>query len=182
MAIRQGLWRISKSSHIMRLFIYLELSGYLREWLIHTMGTPVEFPPHSVENAILARNIGRIPHGKRTELYRIDAVPIVVPTIRYKSPTEWNYLGRRGRVELTDAIDNLFCIDMWQCLSPQLGSGNITRCIDEWCCKRGITMDNVEAVRQRFYRLRNNYSRYNIILGKKYKKNLQKINDDSGKK
>ena len=166
----------------MQLIIYLDLSGYLREWLIHTMGTPVEFPHHSAENAILARRIGRLPRGVRPDLYRPDAVPVVVPSIRYKPSTEWNYLGRRGRVELTDAIDNLFCIDMWQCLSPQIGSGNLTRCIYEWCCERGITMDNVEAVRQRFYRIRNNYAKYHIILVKKYKKNLIKIGDDAGRK
>jgi len=166
----------------MNLLIYLRLSSYLREWLAATLGSPAKFPPHSVENAIIARHIGRLPHGKQPDLYEEGDIAIVVPVIRYKPATEYNYLGRRGRVELADAIDALFCIDMWNNLSPYLASGNINGRIDDWCQERGISMDNTEAVRQRFYRLRNNYAQYNIILGKKYKKNLKKISDDGGKK
>lgn len=166
----------------MKLCIYLRLPGYLREWLAATLGTPVVFPPHSAENAIIARHIGRLPRGMQPDLYEEGDIAIAVPTIRYKPVTEYNHLGRRGRVELSDAIDMLFCIDMWNNLSPYLASGNINGRIDDWCQERGISMDNTEAVRQRFYRLRNNYAQYNIILGKKYKKNLKKISDDGGKK
>lgn len=166
----------------MRLFVYIRLSGYLREWLIHTMGTPVVFPAHSAENAILARHMSRLPRGAQPNLCHEGDIAIVVPHIRYKPQTEFNYLGRRGQVELVDAIDNLFCIDMWNNLTPHLASKSINSCIDHWCAQRGISIENIEAVRQRFYRLRKNYGQYNIILGKKYKKNLLKMSDDVGKK
>ena len=166
----------------MKLHIYIQLPGYMREWLTTTIGTPVVFPPHSVENAIIARNIGRLPHGEKPELYCDGDVIVEVPVIRYKPASEFNYLGRRGKVMLTDAIDDLFCIDMWNSLAPYLSSSGINGRLDDWCAERGITLDNIEAVRQRFYRLRKNYAQYHIILGKKYKKNLKKISDDGGKK
>ena len=83
---------------------------------------------------------------------------------------------------LADAIDDLFCIDMWNSLAPYLSSSGINGRLDKWCEERGISLDNIEAVRQRFYRLRKNYAKFHIILGKKYKKNLKKISDDGGKK
>lgn len=152
-----------------KILVYIHLDGYLREWLTNQLGDPVVFPNFSYENALLARHITRIPPGASPQLRGEGDVAIAVPVIQGKPPTVYNYFGRRGRYALLCAIDILFRMDMWHSLAPYITSGSINASIEQWCVQRGISLDNREAVRQRFYRIRKYYGQCGIILRKKYR-------------
>lgn len=152
------------------LLIYIPLTGYLRQWLIGRMGSPVSFPRGSYENAVIARHLSRLPKGLAPHLCGPDDVPVCVPVVHGKPPEVFNYFGRRGVAELTEAILTLFTLDMWHGIAPLLTSARLNDGINDWCKARGISLDNREAVRQRFYRIRKAYGERGIILGKKYGK------------
>lgn len=153
-----------------QLLIYVPLTGYLRQWLTGRLGIPVSFPHGSYENAVIARHIARLPKGYAPQMCGRDDVPVVVPAIHGKPPEAYNYFGRRGVAELTEAIATLFTLDLWHGVAPLLTSSALNEGIDKWCAGCGITLDNREAVRQKFYRIRKAYAQHGIILGKKYKK------------
>ncbi len=154
-----------------RTYIYLTLTGYLREWLVGTMGNPLSFPPRSYENMIIAHYLSRLPSGSPPQLPTPDSVTIIAPVVHCKTAEEFNYFGRRGKVALTAAIEMLFVADMWVSLASHIGCENINNVVDKWCACRGITLTHREAVRQKFYRLRRSYEKNGIYLGKKYRKN-----------
>lgn len=146
--------------------IQIPLSGYLRDWVVHQYGVPVQFPPRSYENAILARYL-----TKRAPLQPSvqDGVLIGLPQVRGKDAVCYCSISAIGIAALQDAIDVIFRLDMWHSLAPLLTQGNINVRIREWCISRGISDDHVEAVRQKFYRARKDYAKCGIILGKQYK-------------
>lgn len=153
--------------------VHLPLPAYLRAWLTHTLGDPVRFPARSYENLLLHRLLTRRPPLAPIEEPRQDTVALVIPDNAVKRPEYYNYLGRRGRAEMTQAVERLFRLHLWSDCSALLGaSGELNRGIDEWCRTYGIGLDAREAVRQKFYRMRRDYRRYGIVLGKKYAKKL----------
>lgn len=154
--------------------IYIPLGGYLREWVVNRFGSPVCFPARSYEHAILSRCMVSKGRSSAPDRPAPDCLPIVVPTIRGRDWGTYNSLSRQGTRLLVEAIENLFRIDMWYSLIPQLTAGSINQHIDDWCKDRGIRLEHREAVRQKFFRIRRDYEAYGIILGRKYskKKNL----------
>lgn len=156
----------------MPLLIYLPLTGYLREWLIYRLGSPVSFPHGSYENAVIARHITRLPPHTAPQLCAPDCLPITVPSLLGKPPHLYNYFPRRGQAALTEAINTLFTLDLWHSLAPKLTTPHLNESIEQWCKSRHIAPQYREAVRQRFYRIRQAYAARGIILGKKYKENV----------
>lgn len=149
------------------LLIYLPLTGYLRQWLTHQMGMPVVFPRASYENAVIARYISPLPAGYAPQLCRPGDVPIVVPQLHGKPADRYNYFGRRGVAALTEAVNTLFTLDLWHGVSSLISTSQLNEGIEEWCIARGIELDYREAVRQRFYRIRQNYAKHGVLLGRK---------------
>lgn len=153
--------------------VHLALPGYMRQWLAATLGDPVRFPPRSAENVLLTTLLRRRPPLAPPELGGEGTVAFVVPDNGLRRPEYYNYLGRRGRAELTAAVERLFRLHLWSECAGLLGSeGELNRGIDQWCDRHGIGLDNREAVRQKFYRMRKAYRAYGICLGKKYVKKL----------
>lgn len=156
--------------HSSPLLIYLPLSHYLRQWLVHALGHPVHFPKGSYEHALLARHLQRVPPGACVQLWGEGMVAVAVPRLRGKPAESYNYLSRRGRVLLVDAVTQLFLLDMWSGLAPAIGRPSLGEAIENWCRSRGITPEHREAVRRRFYRIRQHYAEQGILLGRTYRK------------
>lgn len=150
--------------------IYLPLDGYLKDWLVNRFGVPVCFPPRSYEHAILVRHIRPRRAAEQPMLAAADRVPVAVPSIHGKAWDVYNYLGTTGQRMLTEAIENLFRLDMWHNLVPFITGKSINKRLDEWCAGCGIALERREAVRQKFFRARKDYERVGIILGRKYNK------------
>lgn len=134
------------------------------------MGMPVTFPRASYENAVIARYLSPLPAGHAPQLCRPGDVPIVVPQIHGKPPERYNYFGRRGVAALTEAVNTLFTLDLWHGVSSLISTSQLNEGIDKWCVARGIGLDYREAVRQRFYRIRQSYARHGVLLGRQNQK------------
>lgn len=148
----------------------IKLELYLKEWLETAMGRPVRFPSKSYENALLHRFLVR---GGQNRLVD-DNVLLVITDCHYRKPETYNCLGRDGRRAMAAAIDALFRIDLWSGCAGLVGSkGNLNNGIEEWCRRKGISPQNREAVRQKFYRMRKAYQERGIIIGKIYGKSVR---------
>jgi len=156
-----------------RIYIYLPLDGYLRQWAEKNLGNPIIFAAGSAENAIIKKNLVRS-RGKEVQLNKDGCICILAPTMSGKRPTEYNYFRKEGISQLRESIETLFRIDMWYGIIPFLTGRDIRQKLFDWCKSKGITTEeNYEAVRQKFYRIRKYYQQSGIILGKKYNKMSQ---------
>lgn len=148
----------------------IKLEGYVKEWLEGALGRPVRFPAKSYENALLHRFLTRGGQARQVD----DNVLIVISDCHYRKPETYNCLGRDGRRAMAAAIDALFRIDLWSgCAGLVHTDGNLNKGLDEWCKKKGISVENREAVRQKFYRMRKAYNERGIIIGKIYGKSVR---------
>lgn len=153
--------------------VHIAVPAYLGAWLRHTMGDPVRFPPRSYENLLLQRTLRRRPEGAPVEEAGAGTVALIIPDNALRRPEYYNYLGRRGRALMVQALERLFRLHLWSECCGLLGQpGELNRGLDEWCRHNGIGLDAREAVRQKFYRMRCDYRTFGIVLGKKYAKKL----------
>lgn len=152
--------------------VHIKVSRYVKMWLEATLGNPVRFPAHSYENALLHHYLRRRPSGEVPEGASADAVAVVIPDCSVRRPEFYNYLGRRGQGVMREAIDHLFRMHLWSDCRRYVGTKQLERSLDDWCRRYGIGVDSREAVRKKFYRMRQVYARHGIILGKKYTKRL----------
>ena len=151
------------------IIIYLRLEAYLRQWLTHHLGSPVRFPDRSYENALLLRLLSRPTGGYEppTTVCPPDSVPVIVPDCAHRRPEYYCSLTRRAQAQMARAIDNLFRLHLWSECAPHIHSGQLNRSLDQWCARQGIALDNREAVRQKFYRMRHAYQEKGIFLRKR---------------
>ena len=152
--------------------IYLRLETYLKQWLIHSFGLPVRFPAKSNENAIIRRFIQRQPVGQTPEIASPELLPIVIPDSCAKDPEIYNYMGPLAKAALTEAIEDMFRMNLWAELSGIVEQSHkgINGLVAAWCELHGIDLDAQEAVRQKFYRMRKAYAKKNLVLYKSTKK------------
>lgn len=149
-----------------RFNIYLQLPAYLAEWLTHSFGSPVEFPPNSNECAIIRAFIQRLPPGALPDTVKDGNVAVAIPSSKAKPPMYFNYLSPRGKAALSEAIMDLFRRNLWAELSRVDTSARLNSKIYAWCEMHGIDIVHADTVRQKFYRMRNAYNRKGIFLGK----------------
>ena len=145
--------------------IYIRLEKYLAEWLTHSLGDPVRFPAQSNENAVIRAFLQQVPKGKNPQTQDEGMTAIVIPESKAKPPEKWHYLGPKGRKAVHEAIMDLFVRNMWADLS-RLDNSNIgvnTR-VAAWCEMHGIALDRVETVRQKYYRIRDAYTKRGLNL------------------
>ena len=150
------------------ILVYIKVSRYIQTWLASTLGNPVRFPAGSYENAVLHHALRRRPSGMPPELPAVGMVGIVIPDSSARRPEFYNYLGRRGQRMMQEAIEHLFRMHLWSDCRHLIGTSLLEAGLDEWCKRHGIAIENREAVRKKFYRMRKAYLRYGVILGKKY--------------
>ena len=145
--------------------IYIKLEKYLSEWLTHSLGNPVRFPNGSNENAIIRAFIQKTPDGEMPEAAETDMTAIYIPDSKAKPAATYNYMGERGKQAVREAIKDLFTRNLWNELRPidSVNVGVNTR-IAAWCEMHGIGIDRIETVRQKYYRIRDAYSKKGIVL------------------
>ena len=145
--------------------IYIKLEKYLSEWLTHSLGCPVRFPTGSNENAVIRAFIQKMPDGELPDKATDDATPICIPDSKAKPVDSYNYMGEKGKKAVHEAIMDLFTRNLWNDLRPIENSriGINTRSA-AWCEMHGIGIDRVETVRQKYYRIRDAYTRRGINL------------------
>lgn len=146
--------------------IYLKLEKYLSQWLTHSLGTPVRFPAQSNENAVIRRFLQKLPSEKKPEMHSEGMTSVVIPDSKAKPPIVYNYLGPRAKEALIEAIEDLFRRNLWTELGDMALEQNIgvNKMIAAWCEMHGVEDDYVETVRQKYYRMRNAYTKKGISL------------------
>lgn len=152
------------------IIIYIKLPAYLRQWLITNLGLPVRFPSRSFESILLSRLCKRRPQTVPIETTcPAGCVPVVLPDNSLHRPEFYNYLGPKDEHEMTRALENLFRLHLWvECSYLCTRQGLLNSGLNDWCRAQGIDEVYREAVRQKFYRMRNLYNGTGIKLGKKY--------------
>ena len=152
--------------------VHLHVEAYLKQWLEHSLGDPVRFPSRSYESCLLSRLVSTPPKaGLSADGGDAGGVRIVLPDNALRPPEYYHYLSRRSSDTMRAAIDALFRLALWSECAHLLGQkGNINKGIDRWCAGHGISIDYREGVRQKFYRMRLQYGKRGIMLGKMYEK------------
>lgn len=145
--------------------IYLKLEKYLSQWLTFSLGCPVRFPAQSNENSIIRRFVQKLPEGKQPEMANDGLTPVYIPDSKAKDPSTYNYFGPKAKKALIEAIEDLFRRNMWAEIGDLLdGTVGLNKTIAAWCELHGIDDDYTETVRQKYYRIRNAYTKRGIFL------------------
>ena len=63
-----------------KFLIYLEVEPYMKQWLTHSFGDPVVFPPNSNENAVIRRLTTKRPYNNTPEQPTEKTVAICIPS------------------------------------------------------------------------------------------------------
>lgn len=153
--------------------VYIQLDGYLAEWLVNRFGNPVRFPSRSWENIILARYLSKKSSAPSSPSNTGHLIPICVPAVTDKPFSIYNHLPTRAEAMLIASIESIFRLDMFYSLIHCVV--DINEHVDVWCSQRGIDSEHREAVRQKFYRIRRDYEKNGVFLRKKYSKKLKYV-------
>lgn len=128
-----------------RVYIYLELEPYLRQWLINDNGgeSPVVFRKYSIENRILKIYLIPLPPNAVPNLPSETSVAIVIPEYPGGDPKRVNYLPVAAMKELHDCIRERFLIELWTDLH-QFGHIGKRRdkLIEAWMEAHGIVVND----------------------------------------
>lgn len=148
--------------------IYIKLKPFVAQFLTHSLGNPVSFPPMSIENSTIHHFIDRLPKDKTPDVAADGLTAIYIPDSKTKSPEYFNYLSPRGKQAVVECCEHLFNTCMWSELGDMstIGCKTMTA-IYAWCEKHGIDIDYAYTIRQRYYRIRDNYNKKGIDLMKK---------------
>ncbi len=154
-----------------RFVIYINLPKYLSQFIRHHLGCPVAFPKSSNENAIIRAFLQKLPAGAVPDVMADGATPIVIPDSVSKPPEQFNYIGSRGKRAVQEAVKDLFLRSLWSDISQLRDSPvGLNSLIAAWCEGHGIEIDQIETVRQCYYRMRKNYRAKGINLKKSSRK------------
>lgn len=144
--------------------VYLKVKPFVRQWLENAYGSPVTFPPQSVENATIRRFTAKQP-GNYLPSHCADDVAIAIPDSKAKDPLVYNYLGERGKGAVIECIEDNFNRNMWSELNDLSDVGcSVMSAIYAWCENHGIDIDYGYTIRQRYYRIRDAYRKKNVDL------------------
>ena len=147
--------------------IYLKLQPYLKQWLVHSLGEPVEFPPKSYENMVIRRFLQKRPKDLLPELDADDLTAVYIPDSKAKPPQYYNYLGKAAKAAVIEVIEDLFRQNLWNEIRDlTVGHKPLNKTIFAWCEMHGIDPEYGNTVRQKYYRMRNAYNKKGIFLGK----------------
>lgn len=150
-----------------RFVIYVKLPKHLSQFIRHHLGCPVVFPHSSNENAVIRTFLQRLPSGTVPDIDDGSSTPISIPDSASKPAEIYNYMGIRGKNAVCQAVKDLFLRALWADLTPLRESTvGLNMLIAAWCESHGIDIDQVETVRQCYYRLRKEYGKRGINLKK----------------
>lgn len=148
-------------------FIYLKLKPYLKDWLVYSLGNPVRFPDHSNENSVIRTFLQKWPPDVPVDVMNDDYTAICIPTSKAKPAEYYNYLSAAGKKAVAEAIEDLFRQNLWSELAQLTLANNgrgVNTHIAAWCDMHGISLDHIETVRQKYFRMRKAYTDRGIDL------------------
>lgn len=148
--------------------VYIKLPPFVDQFLRHSLGCPVTFPSHSVENATLHCFTTRQPESESPDTGGSGLTAISIPDSKSKPSAVYNHLTPRGKLAVAECCDLLFN----RCLWNELGDLNAVNCktttaVYAWCERHGISIDYADTIRQRYYRMRVAYAKRGIDLRRK---------------
>lgn len=148
--------------------IYIKLKPFVKQFITHALGNPVVFPNQSVENSTIHNFIQRLPDGKQPDVAKEDLTPICIPDSTSKPAQFYNYMSPRGKIAVEECCEYLFKRNLWNELGDMSDIGcNLMTAIYAYCEEHGIDIAYADTVRQRYYRVRDQYSKKGINLMKK---------------
>ncbi len=143
--------------------VYLKLQPFVAQWLVSAFGSPVVFPPQSVENSTIRRFIRKRPESAEPDTAADGLTAICIPDSAQAPPEIYNYLGVKGKKAVEECIEDNFRLSMWSELNDMHDLGcSVMTAIYAWCDKHGIDYDYALTVRQRYYRMRDAYLKRGI--------------------
>lgn len=147
--------------------IYVKLQPFVSQFLTHSLGDPVAFPAQSVENSTIHHFIDRLPKDKMPDTAADDMTAISIPDSKTKPAETYNYLSPRGKDAIVQCCDFLFNRNLWVELGDMSAIGCKTMtAIYAWCEKHGVNIEHADTIRQRYYRMRDSYTKKGIDLRK----------------
>lgn len=148
--------------------LYIKLQPFVSQFLTHSLGNPITFPSQSVENSTIHIFIDRLPNGKKPDTADEGLTAVRIPDSKTKPAATYNYMSPRGKDAIVQCCELLFNRNLWVELGDMSAIGCKTMtAIYAWCEKHGIDVEYAYTIRQRWYRLRDSYTKKGIDLMKK---------------
>ena len=155
--------------------IYVKVPLYEKEWCEHHFGKPCKFPSQSNINSVIRHFLRTTPKGCTPRQQQPGELAIVIPYSSSKHPRDYNYLSIPGREAVSEAINDLFTIHMFEGLTdPGCRKVKLSKLILDWMLCNGISQDNYDNMRQKFTRIKEAYRKeadINISRGYKHENN-----------
>ena len=159
-----------KAIYMSNFCVYIKLKPFVKQWLVNALGNPVRFPSQSIENSTIHSFVIKLPKNAQPDVPGEDLTAICVPDSASKPAEYYNYLTPRGKMAVAECCEHLFRRCMWNELGDMSDLGcNMMSGIYAWCEKHGIDIDYADTIRQRYYRIREQYAKHGIDLMKKTK-------------
>ncbi len=159
-----------KAIYMSNFCVYIKLKPFVKQWLVNALGNPVRFPSQSIENSTIHSFVIKLPKNAQPDMPGEDLTAICVPDSASKPAEYYNYLTPRGKMAVAECCEHLFRRCMWNELGDMSDLGcNMMSGIYAWCEKHGIDIDYADTIRQRYYRIREQYAKHGIDLMKKTK-------------
>lgn len=155
--------------------VYIKLKPFVKQFVVNALGSPVQFPAQSIENSTIHSFVIKMPKGTEPDVASEDTTPIAIPDSTSKPAEYYNYLTPRGKLAVEECCEHLFRRCLWNELGDMSDLGcNMMTAIYAWCEKHGIDIEYADTIRQRYYRMRNQYAKKGIDLMKKTKTRRRK--------
>lgn len=142
----------------------VKVPQYLEQWAKHHLGNPVEFPRDSPENRLIKLFVDKQPKDK---VPVIDGnLEIKIPQSKSKDPRNgFFYMSPRSQQMIVECLNTLFINNLWAELGTiENFNCELTTAIYAWLENHGISDNNWECIRQKYYRLRKKYFEAGIKL------------------
>ena len=158
----------SNQSYMSKFCVYIPLEPFVKQWLVNKYGEPVKFQAQSIENSTIQTFVIKKPANVEPDVAEEGTVSVAIPDSIHKPAKFFNHLTPRGKKAVKQNIEHLFNLNLWNELGDMssLGCKTMTA-IYAWCEKHGIDVEYCDTIRQRYYRIRNSYTKKRIDLMKK---------------
>lgn len=154
--------------------IYIKLPVYEKEWCEHHFGNPSVFPKASNVNAVIRHFTKERPSGALPEQQQSGELAIEIPDSQSKRASIFNYLTSAGKQGIASAIDDLFTIHLYESLTDVGARGvQVTTLIQDWIQSNGISLDQLDNLRQKFYRVKDSYRKSGVNVSRGYKRDTR---------
>lgn len=144
-----------------KICINIQVAPYLAEFLKTHFGDPTEFIKNSPEHEFLRRTLIKTPINYKYASPDSYNLSVVIPYFKTKDPRTYCYMSVRDSDLFKRRLLVIFENNMWVELlqeAPKFKHSTYNR-IYSYMERHGINEDHFECIRQKFYRLRDEYRR-----------------------